>query len=1074
MARFLSGISSRIGDRFSRRTAIALALALSAASYIVVGSQADSTVAPTRRIASDINDAQTFVLRNNIHPAVVNRLATDQGEAPGSQRMPRMSIHFSFTPAQQSDLSQLLADQQNRRSPQYRKFLSPEEFAVRFGLAAADLGTVARWLENRGFSNIQPSRARTSIRFSGTASQAQSAFHTRIHQYSLNGETHLANTADPELPKALESITQSLGGLNNFRVFARLRNAPLPQFTASGCAYCNSVAPDDWETIYNVKPLYGAGLDGSGVSIAVIGQSDIQISDLRAFRLAANLPPKDPTVVIPTGDVDPGIQSGDEDESDLDLEWAGAIAKNANIVFVTASPTVDNGITDSIYYAIDQNLASIITISYSYCETQTDAAFFTSMNNLFAQAAVQGITVVAASGDNGGAACDQSPNTYIATHGLSVSFPASSPYVTGIGGTVLSAGGSPYWSPSNNASSGSALSYIPEGVWNDGFNAASGGGASMLFPKPAWQQGVGVPNDGWRDVPDLAFAASPRTNPILYCGPNWCVNGFMNSLGALDGNGGTSAGTPSFAGVLALLVQKTGAPIGNINPNLYSLAQISNIVFHDVTYGGNWVACTIGTPDCDVFSSQLGYSAGVGYDQTTGWGSIDANNFVEQWSGDIALTANPTSLTVKPGTSVTSAVTITPQNNFTGSVSLTCSVSSSLIDVTCSVPSTAIDTSGTATVTITATNYAHTLPWIRRVPVWPAALLAALFAGAIFSYRRFLSRSVFVGVAASLSLLALFLVSCGGGSSGAAPASVPTLALTCSLPTPKQGLAFSGSCSAVGGVAPYTYSVSSGGLPFGLTLNSTSGAITGTPTNIQSMPVIISVSDSENPPHTASQSLTGFSVYSPLTMTCPASLKATAGVFFDVACNVDGGVHPLTASLTVGSLPPGLTMSSIAEITGIPTKAGANSFTITSVDSAQPPQSISQASSIVVAPPLPLSVNLSPILTAQANVPYSQSILPFGGIPPYTYAVTAGGLPAGLSLNPTTGIISGMPQMYGSSAFTLTVQDSQSPPQTASTSSTFEVSDPPPVSGTVTVTATSGSIVNTVTISVAVPAGTHP
>ncbi len=146
-------------------------------------------------------------------------------------------------------------------------------------------------------------------------------------------------------------------------------------------------------------------------------------------------------------------------------------------------------------------------------------------------------------------------------------------------------------------------------------------------------------------------------------------------------------------------------------------------------------------------------------------------------------------------------------------------------------------------------------------------------------------------------------------------------------------------------------------------------------------------------------------------------------------------------------------------------------MTITAVDSGQPPQSVSQSSRIIVAPPLPLSLNISPFLMFPANVPFSQGPFASGGLPPYTYAITGGALPAGLNLNPTTGQISGMPQKSGSNTFTLSVQDSQSPAQTASTSVFFEVSPPPAESGTVTITATSGGIVNTVTIAVSVPAG---
>ena len=179
------------------------------------------------------------------------------------------------------------------------------------------------------------------------------------------------------------------------------------------------------------------GIDGTGLTIAVVGQSDVSLTDLRAFRSAAGLPVKDPTVVIPPGDADPGIQSatGDESESDLDLEWAGAIARNANILFVTASATSDNGVQDAITYAIDNNVAAVLSTSYGACETDFTTAEFQAFNTVLQQASAQGMTVVAASGDAGATACDTSPTQTSASHGLAVDFPASSQYVTAVVGT---------------------------------------------------------------------------------------------------------------------------------------------------------------------------------------------------------------------------------------------------------------------------------------------------------------------------------------------------------------------------------------------------------------------------------------------------------------------------------------------------------------------------------------------------------------------------------------------------------------------------------------------------------------
>ena len=335
------------------------------------------------------------------------------------------------------------------------------------------------------------------------------------------------------------------------------------------------------------------------------------------------------------------------------------------------------------------------------------------------------MTIVAASGDAGAAACDvlsaANHGTLYSVHGLAVNFPASSANVTGIGGTSLDQRNQ-FWSPINNSANGSALSYLPESVWNDAgtpISGASGGGASILVPKPNWQTGQGVPADSARDVPDVAFAASIYNDGLLVCVEGSCINGFLDSSSSPFEVGGTSAAGPPFAGILALVIQKHGAGgrLGNINPNLYSLGQIPTNVFHDILFGNNQISCQAGTPDCGD-QSQIGFQAGPGYDQVTGWGSLDAYNLAEQWYGDIQIAVNPTGLTIQPGASANATVTLLPQNNFSGPVTFTCSVTSALLDVTCSIPNATVNTSGTTTVVISAASTAHT-PLFRGLLVYP-------------------------------------------------------------------------------------------------------------------------------------------------------------------------------------------------------------------------------------------------------------------------------------------------------------------------------------------------------------------
>jgi subtilase family serine protease len=262
-------------------------------------------------------------------------------------------------------------------------------------LANADVQKIGRWVEDAGFSDLQLARGRNWISFSGNAGQPQAAFGTSLHRYSLRGETHIANTRDPRLPKAWMVLSRVSGDCMTSPRRPHLKRPRHPLYSLANGQ--QNVSPDDWETIYDVKPLYGFGLDGSGVTIAVVGQSDVQLSDIAAFRAAAGLPVNVPSVIVPPRDADPGIQSatGDETESDLDLEWAGAIAKNAHILFVTASARTGHGVNDSIAYAIDNNVAPILSISYGTCETDEATAEFQAQNNLFQQANAQGMTIVA-------------------------------------------------------------------------------------------------------------------------------------------------------------------------------------------------------------------------------------------------------------------------------------------------------------------------------------------------------------------------------------------------------------------------------------------------------------------------------------------------------------------------------------------------------------------------------------------------------------------------------------------------------------------------------------------------------
>jgi len=602
------------------------------------------TAAPQNRITHAIEGAQKRLLTSNVHPLA--RPQNDLGPVAAATRLNRVVLLFKPSPAQQQDLDQLLRDQQNPSSPDFHHWLTPEAFADRFGLSTSDTSKVTAWLQSEGLTVKQTARARNWIAFSGTAAQVSRALNTSIHRYNVNGESHIANATEPSVPEAISEVAAGFLGLTDFH----LKAAPTKFITVApdyNRGTSHYLVPEDFATIYDVAPLYQAGLDGSGQSIAIVGASDILLSDIRSFRTRYNLPVNDPKL-LPYGD-DPGF-TGDQVEANLDLEWAGAIAPRATLYYVYGpDPLI------AWTAAVDAGVAPVVSISYGNCEIEFPNLFFRTVAQ---QGNAQGITTLAASGDAGAAGCDRQGLETYATRGQAAAFPGNLPEVTGVGGTQFNEAGGSYWATTNTANLGSALSYIPEIAWNESAPGlglgASGGGVSLLVSKPDWQAGPGVPNDGARDVPDVAMAAAIHD---AY---------FITYQGGLGTVGGTSASSPSLAGILALLNQyqvKNGfqktAGLGNINPQLYRLAQSAPTVFHDITTGDNIVPCAQGTPDC--LTGSYGYSAGQGYDLATGLGSIDAYNLVTQWNTaaaavTVSLIASPAKVTLNDNIQLTATV----------------------------------------------------------------------------------------------------------------------------------------------------------------------------------------------------------------------------------------------------------------------------------------------------------------------------------------------------------------------------------------------------------------------------------
>ncbi len=584
----------------------------------ILGAAATAGFAQPARIRSKIDNSKTSVLQGRVHPLAVS--ANDQGVVDPGFTLPYMTMMLRSTPAQQASLEQLLRDQQNPASPKYHQWLTPEQYADQFGVSASDAAQMVTWLQSQGFTVDPVSRSRTFITFSGTVGQVQNAFGTTITHSNVNGAMHYANASDLTIPAELSSVVAGFRGLNDFHPKARIAKAK-PNWTMGRGTYV--IAPDDFATIYDITPLYTAGNNGAGQKVAVVGQSAINPADINAFWTKFGLTSVKLVQDLVNPRQNPGYQTrtGDVDESSLDVEWAGAVARGGTVVFVYSGD-----VWTSAMYAVDQNVAPVLSMSYGECEMY-DLADLPSYRQTVQQANAQGITWLAAAGDQGATDCDA--DATVAEGGLAVDEPGSIPEVTSMGGTAVSASAS-YWNTTNSGTFLSAKGYIPEIVWNDtaaaGGILATGGGASVFFQQPSWQTNGGVPNDGWRHVPDISFNASVYTVPYyVYC--SVCTD----SQQGVEYVGGTSAATPTMAGVVALMNQYLNTPgLGNINPGIYSLFQSTPAAFHNNITGNNNEPCAYASPGCN--NGVEGFTAsGSGYSSAVGLGSLDVTQFIQNW-----------------------------------------------------------------------------------------------------------------------------------------------------------------------------------------------------------------------------------------------------------------------------------------------------------------------------------------------------------------------------------------------------------------------------------------------------------
>lgn len=657
------------------RIIFCLVLTLAAIALIFSTWTSAQTGNALRRITQAVDDTKTVRLPGNTHPLA--RLQFDQGPAPADLPMERMMLVLKRSPEQEAALGKLMAEQLDKSSPNYHRWLTPEQFGQQFGPGDSDMQTITSWLGSHGFQIESAAKGRNVIEFSGNAAQVRAALHAEIHKYVVNGQDRWANAGDPQIPAALVPVVAGVNTLHNFprkpmlhklgqysRSKATGEVRPVnPNFTfdiGSPCGLnntCFAVGPADFAAIYHVQQLWTAGFDGTGQTIAIVNDSNINVADATKFRSLFGLPANDPHVILATG-VDPGLNNnGDEIEADIDTQWAGAVAKGATIDLVIAPNTNAAAGVDTAAQFVVNTMSPrppILSESFGDCESDLGTATNQFFNNLWSQAATEGITVIVSTGDDGSAGCEfPNPNLSSpqpASTGLAVSGIASTPFNTAIGGTDFNQlnNESAFWnttaatSPTGQTQL-TAKGYIPENVWNDsctntafvtaGFDptilkacndltvspsfivpVGASGGMSGIYSKPAWQTAL-TPSDGKRDLPDVSLFAGAGLVGSFYvvCQQDADTNNAACDLNSPFQNfsavGGTSVSTQAFAGIMAIILQEhsPNAGLGLINPTLYTLAAgqtpancnssapAANCIFNDVTVGTNSMPCLLST-----------------------------------------------------------------------------------------------------------------------------------------------------------------------------------------------------------------------------------------------------------------------------------------------------------------------------------------------------------------------------------------------------------------------------------------------------------------------------------------------
>ena len=699
---------------------------------------------PQRRVAANADLAARVQLSGHL-PGWARAENTAATAVPVSAPL-EVTVVLKRDAATQAAFEELLAEQQTPGSALYHQWLTPAQVGSMFGVAPADLQAVENWLESEGLTvtRVEPNGVLLDV--TGSVTAVGNAFRTDFAEFRVGGETRLSATTEPSVPQALQAVIAGVHGLSQsslhpqsvgFAVQGKLttqtRNGltAKPMLTASNGQHF--LTPNDFATIYDLGSVYSGGNTGATVAgkaqrVAIVGRSRVAATDISEFESMTGLPSVQPNVVIPAGGIDPGTtQGGDQDEATLDVDRVMGTAPGAGVdLVVSADSKTVSGIYTAAAYEVNTLVDPVMSISFGDCEANAGQQGVSVWDTLFSAAAAEGISVLVSSGDSGAAGCDGDYSTIPASQTASINYICASSYATCVGGTEFAdtSDAGNYWSSQNGSGESSAVSYIPEGAWNEPTAgntyqaSATGGGASAYVAKPSWQTGTGVPQDGRRDVPDVALNSATH-------------DGYMACLAYAGGDcskqefevfGGTSAAAPGMAGIVALMNTATGSPAGALNPLIYRLAASTPGAFHDVTESTAGVSgCTVSIPSmCNnstptsagLTGGLSGYEVATGFDESTGWGSVDGAKLIAAamtsgtsgstaTAGSFAMTSTPGSVSLTAGSTSGNSATVfaTAANGFTGVVSLSCTVAAqgtSALLPSCSIAPGTLTLSGAA------------------------------------------------------------------------------------------------------------------------------------------------------------------------------------------------------------------------------------------------------------------------------------------------------------------------------------------------------------------------------------------